>query len=285
MPDDHARVARLRAAPRTDRLRGERMHGFCEALQTRFCAAIEKLNGQAHFSRDVWERPDGGGGVERVIAGGDVFTGGFVGVSAIHGLLPEPELRSDAAPQLFAATGLSLVLHAGNPYVPSVYGSFRHVRLGADPFAPTDEWFGGRAELVPIYPSREDAESFHRVWKTVCDRHPDVADYPRFKRLCDARAARPHGDETRGVGGILFDALRDDPEGAFHFVRECGRAFLSAYVPLVERHRATPFGERERAFQQHRQARIAALEREHAGLFETEMSGPAERALTNPPTA
>src|SRR5690606_19879087 len=123
--DDEARVRRLREEPRTDVLLGERVHRFCEALQTRICHEIERVDGRAAFSRDAWERPGGGGGLARVIENGAVYAKGGVNVSAVHGDLPERAAKGlGAAPQPFFATGISLVLHAVNPYVPTVHASF-----------------------------------------------------------------------------------------------------------------------------------------------------------------
>jgi len=221
-----------------------------------------------------------------VIEGGAVFAKGGVEVSAVHGDLPERAAQGlGVVPQPFFATGLSLVVHAVSPYVPAVHARFHYFRLGADPFAPADHWFGGGADLTPVYPFREDAADFHRVWKAVCDRHPGVADYARFKAWCDEHYYLPHRAEARGVGGIFFDGLRDDPEGAFHFVREAGRALLSAYVPLVARRKGMPWGEREAAFQRLRRGRYAefALAFDRGTRFGLETGGRTESVLMSLP--
>jgi coproporphyrinogen III oxidase len=281
--DDRARVQRLREAPRTDLTLGERMHRFCEALQTRLVGALARLDGTARRSREAWAHPGGGGGVTHGIEDGAVFARAAVEVSAVR-----EEPPAWAALQPCFSTGLTLAVYPVNPYVPAVLAHLRYRRLGADPFAPAEQAFGGEAVLVPVYPFREDAEAFHRVWKAVCDRHPSVADYRRFKARADEAFALPRRREALGVGGLFFDGLRDDPEGAFHFVREAGRALLAAYVPLVERRRATPYGAREAAFQTLRRARLAefcaAGDRE-AGLG-LEIRQPIERLLrTLPPSA
>jgi coproporphyrinogen III oxidase len=100
----------------------------------------------------------------------------------------------------------------------------------------------------------EDAVHFHRTWKDVCDRHdPDF--YPRFKKWCDEYFYLPHRDETRGIGGIFFDQLTRDEARDWAFVRDCAQHFLDAYLPIVERRRRTPFGDRERQFQLLRRGR------------------------------
>lgn len=285
MLDDHRRADRLRAEPRTDRSMGERMQRFVEALQTRICTAFERLDGAAVFSADPWERPGGGGGLTRVITGGAVWEKGGVSTSAVHGLLPDRMARSfEVEPTRFFATGLSLVMHPRNPYVPAVHANFRYFALGDDLLSPRDQWFGGGADLTPTYPERADAEHFHRVWKDVCDQH-DVADYRAFKQQCDAYFFLPHRQEARGIGGIFFDYLRDDPEGTFLFVRQAARAFLSSYVPLVERHRDRPYGERERDFQAHRRGRYAEfnLAFDRGTRFGLETGGRTESILMSLP--
>jgi coproporphyrinogen III oxidase len=285
MLDDHRRADRLRREPRTDRSMGERMQRFVEALQKRICTAFERIDGAATFSEDPWERPGGGGGLTRVISGGDVWEKGGVSTSAVHGLLPDRMATSfGVEPTRFFATGLSLVIHPRNPYVPTVHANFRYFALGDDLLNPRDQWFGGGADLTPYYPERADAEHFHRVWKEVCDEHP-VADYRAFKQQCDSYFFLPHRDETRGVGGIFFDYLRDDPEGTFLFVRQAGRAFLSSYVPLVERHKDRPYGERERDFQAHRRGRYAEfnLAFDRGTRFGLETGGRTESILMSLP--
>src|SRR5690606_27523746 len=119
-----------------------------------------------------------------------------------------------------------------------------------------DQWFGGGADLTPYYPHLADVQHFHRVWKEVCDAHP-LADYGRFKQHCDDYFYIPHRGEARGVGGIFYDYLRDDPEGAFFFSREVGRAFLNSYLPIAERHADAPWTEAERRWQEIRRGRYA----------------------------
>ncbi len=295
MLDDHRRAERLRQESRTDLPRGDRMRRFVEALQTRIVKGFERVEreagGDATFGADRWERqnPDGsegGGGLSRVIEGGAVWEKGGVNVSAVYGPLPE---RMAAAfgvePTRFFATGVSLVIHPRNPYVPAVHANFRYFALGDDPFAPEDQWFGGGADLTPYYPVLEDAQHFHRTWKAVCDEHPDAADYAALKSRCDEYFHLPHRDEARGVGGIFFDYLREDPEGAFLFVRQAGRAFLPSYLPLAERHLARPFGERERRYQAHRRGRYAEfnLAYDRGTRFGLETGGRTESILMSLP--
>ena len=255
MADSHDRVDRLRDEPRTDIPMAHRMQRFVEALQLRITQKFEALDGTATFKLDEWTREEGGGGLTAVIEGGELFEKGGVNTSAVHGELPARMAEVlEVEPKPFFATGLSLVIHPRSPHVPTVHANFRYFALGDDLMDPDDQWFGGGADLTPYYPRLEDAQHFHRVWKEVCANH-DVADYDAFKKACDEYFYLPHREEARGVGGIFYDYVRDDPEGAFFFSREAGRAFLRSYLPIVKRRRDASYGERERHFQAVRRGR------------------------------
>jgi coproporphyrinogen III oxidase len=234
---------------------------FFSGLQDRICGELEVVDGRARFREDEWRREGGGGGRSRVLEGGAVFEKAGVNFSAVEGELPEAlaaqqlaHLRKQFGEQFqtgsrtFYATGISLVLHPLNPYVPTVHANFRFLEQGGA------RWFGGGSDLTPYYPFREDVRHFHRTLKGACDRH-GVADYTHFKKWCDEYFYIKHRNETRGVGGIFFDYLTEDLERVFDFVRDAGESFLSAYLPIAERRKDTPYGERERAFQLIRRGR------------------------------
>ena len=221
-----------------------------------------------------------------VIQDGSLWEKGGVNVSAVNGILPERMANAfgvDRKP--FFATGISLVMNPRNPYVPAVHANFRYFALGEDPLAPEDQWFGGGADLTPYYGEIRDAQHFHRTWKEVCDQHPGVAEYERFKVACDEYFFLPHREEARGIGGIFFDYLRDDPEGTFHFVRQAGRAFLASYVPIAERHASRAFGELERTYQEFRRGRYAEfnLAYDRGTRFGLETGGRTESILMSLP--
>ena len=286
MGDTFDRVETLRENPRKDIPLAHRMKRFVEALQVRITKKLEQVDGSTSFQVDRWERENGGGGgITAVIEGGDVFEKGGVNTSAVHGPLPDrmaEVLEVDAKP--FYATGLSLVVHPRSPYVPTVHANFRYFALGDDLMNPDDQWFGGGADLTPYYPRLEDAQHFHQVWKRVCDRH-EVADYDAFKQECDDYFYLDHRNEARGVGGIFYDYLRDDPEGTFFFSREAGRAFLDSYLPIVERRLADDWGKRERKFQLRRRGRYVEfnLVYDRGTKFGLETDGRTESILMSLP--
>ncbi len=251
-------------------------------LQDRIAAGLEALDGDGRFREDAWERPGGGGGRARVLTGGALFEKAGVNFSEVFGELSEEFARSlPGDGRSFAACGVSLVLHPLNPHVPTVHANFRYLEHGAK------SWFGGGADLTPYYPMREDVVHFHRTWKAVCDRHPAVADYRSMKEECDRYFFLPHRNEARGVGGIFFDNLGGDLEAVFAFVRDAGDAFLTAYGPIAERRRATPWTEAQRTFQQVRRGRYVEfnLLYDRGTVFGLKTNGRTESILMSLPPA
>lgn len=226
----------------------ERSASAVRDLQSTIVSRLEELDGKK-FHVDTWEREGGGGGRTCVIQDGEIFEKGGVNISEVHG-----ELEPTFAEKLpgsgleFFATGISLVLHPASPRVPTVHANFRYLERGGH------GWFGGGADLTPYGLEEEDARHFHRTWKDVCDRHhPDY--YPRFKKECDEYFHLKHRGEARGVGGLFFDYLDEEPDKIFEFWTEAGARFLDSYLPIVERRRSEPFTERERNFQLWRRGR------------------------------
>jgi coproporphyrinogen III oxidase len=241
---------------------------YFRELQDRITAALEGADGGARFREDAWTRSGGGGGRTRVLADGALFEKAGVNFSDVHGeLRPEMERVLPGEGARFRATGVSLVLHPKSPRVPTMHANVRHIQRGSR------GWFGGGMDLTPYYVVPGDAAHFHRTLRAACDAH-DPSFYRRFKRWCDDYFFLPHRNEPRGVGGIFFDYLgagaeatagqpaaepvsprEADPEAVFAFTRAVGDAILPAYLPIVERRRAEPWGERERRWQVLRRGR------------------------------
>lgn len=262
----------------------EVIEAFLLDLQDRICAALENADGQARFREDLWDRPGGGGGRTRVISDGALLEKGGVNFSKVHGDKLPPSAtahRPELAGQPFTAVGVSLVLHPHNPYVPIVHMNYRFFSAG-----PV-WWFGGGADLTPSYGFAEDARHFHRTLKNACDRHgPDF--YPRFKAWCDDYFTIKHRQEMRGVGGIFFDDLSGDAQSLQAFWEDLASSFLESYLPIAERRRHTPFGERERQFQLLRRGRYVEfnLVYDRGTLFGLQSGGRTESILMSlPPLA
>ena len=101
-------------------------------------------------------------------------------------------------------------------------------------------WFGGGADLTPIFPEDADTRDFHAALEAACAAH-DPGYYPRFKEWCDEYFFLKHRNEPRGVGGIFYDDLDSgDWERDFAFTRDVGEAFSRIYP----RARAPPHASR-----------------------------------------
>ena len=166
------------------------------------------------------------------------------------------ERRPELAGRSFEAASLSLIVHPRNPHAPTSHMNLRMFIAGADAADPV-WWFGGGFDLTPYYPTEEDAIAWHRAAKAACDPFgPEL--YARFKKTCDEYFYLPHRGETRGVGGLFFDDLDIGGfEQTFALLRSVGEHYLRGYVPILERRKATPYGDRERDFQLYRRGRYA----------------------------
>ncbi len=251
------------------------------SLQDQITDALSATDGQP-FREDVWERQGGGGGRTRVLEGGSVFEKSGVNFSRVHGNLPEEfadEIPLGSGTEFFA-TGISLVIHPRNPYVPIVHANFRYLEKG------DVAWFGGGADLAPCYPREEDARDFHRTFKAACDAH-DPEYYSRFKKWCDEYFTVRHRSEMRGVGGIFFDYLKDDLDAVFEFVQSVGAAILPAYLPIVQSRMEEPYGERQRHFQAIRRGRYTEfnLVYDRGTAFGLKTGGRSESILMSLPPA
>jgi len=259
---------------------------YFTGLQDRIVAALEAVDG-GKFRRDAWTRAEGGGGDSRVIEASGVLERGGVHFSHVTGArLPASATaaRAELAGRGFEAMGVSLVMHPGNPYVPTVHMNVRCFLATRDGEAPV-WWFGGGMDLTPYYGFEEDAVHFHRTCKQALD--PFGAElHPRLKRWCDEYFHLRHRGEPRGIGGIFFDDLSaPDFETCFAIARSVGDHFLPAYLPIVERRRDTPYGEREREFQAYRRGRYVEfnLVYDRGTLFGLQSGGRTESILMSLP--
>ena len=259
---------------------------YLTGLQERIVARLEAVDGRP-FLRDAWERPEGGGGVSRLIEDGGVLERGGVNFSDVRGASLPPSAtahRPDLAGRSWQAMGVSLVMHTRNPHAPTAHMNVRMfvaMRQGAEPVW----WFGGGMDLTPYYGYDEDAIHFHRSCRAAVA--PFGADlYPRWKKACDDYFYLKHRREPRGVGGIFFDDFADGGfDRAFAIVRSVGDAFVGAYVPIVERRRGQPYGERERDFQAYRRGRYVEfnLVWDRGTLFGLQSNGRTEAILMSLP--
>jgi coproporphyrinogen III oxidase len=237
------------------------LRAWFSSLQDRICASLEEIEDEAakldlapkyiesgRFVKSTWQRlpnEDGGGGTMAILKG-RVFEKAGVNVSTVYGeFAPQfaKEIPGAAEDPRFWASGISLVIHPLNPFIPAIHLNTRHI-------VTSKSWFGGGADLTPTFEYEEDTQDFHQAFRTACDAHnPDY--YPRFKEWCDEYFYLPHRKEPRGIGGIFYDNISsgttaEDFEKDFAFTRDVGEAFLNIYPVLVRRHMTKHWSEADK---------------------------------------
>lgn len=194
---------------------------------------------------------DAGGGLMSVMRGGRVFEKVGVNISTVYGALGETAQKAMAARGVpgmetdprFWASGISLVAHMQNPHAPAVHMNTRMF------WTPHAWWFGGGSDLNPCIEYAEDTAHFHDTQARHLASHGDDL-YPRLKAWADEYFYIPHRHRARGVGGIFMDDRNSGDWAAdFALTQDIGRAFLPAFVPLVDRRRNTPWTEADKETQ------------------------------------
>ncbi len=265
-------------------------YNYILSLQNTICEALENADGSAKFVEDKWVRPEGGGGISKVISQGKVFEKGGVNTSSVHGELPQSMREAFGVNgKNFYACGLSLVIHPVNPYVPTVHANWRYFELYDEIGNTVDTWFGGGSDLTPYYIFEEDGKHFHTVLKNAMDLFGKEL-YPKYKVQCDNYFINKHrNNEARGIGGVFYDYLRpankEDAERLVAFQKSNGDAFLNAYLPIVEKRKNIPFGENEVRWQEIRRGRYAEFNLVHdrGTLFGLKTNGRIESILMSMP--
>ena len=224
-------------------------------IQHEITSSLEALDCKGKIQEELWQREGGGGGRTRVMQKGNLIEKGGVNFSAVHGKLPAAIKKAFGVDQEdFFATGVSIVLHPSNPWVPIIHMNIRYFELNEQ-----IRWFGGGIDLTPHYVIAEDVRYFHQALKDVSDKDsPDF--YPEFKAWADRYFYIKHREETRGVGGLFYDRLNQEKTGLplediFAYSCDLGRLFPKVYAELAGRHRDKPFAEREKQWQLLRRGR------------------------------
>lgn len=253
-------------------------------LRDQICAEFEKIEDEltdslspvGRFVRTPWDRPEGGGG-EMSVMKGRVFEKVGVNISTVHGEFSEvmrKEIPGASEDPRFWASGISLVAHMCSPLVPAVHMNTRMIVVGgarsADRASPEPspiafsegnaggnfkQWFGGGADLTPMYPNDADTADFHDAFKATCDGFaPEY--YAKFKKWCDEYFFLKHRNEPRGVGGIFYDYVNTGNwQNDFEFTQEVGKTFATIYPALVRRHMFEPWTDEQREHQLRKRGR------------------------------
>lgn len=259
-----------------------------QKVQDSICTGLALADGKANFEEELWQRDGGGGGRTRIMQNGNVIEKGGVNFSAVHGKLPEPVKKAfKVDSDEFFATGVSIVMHPENPFVPIIHMNIRYFEMDEQ-----TRWFGGGIDLTPHYVIPTDARFFHHRLKQTCDTF-DPSFYAKFKAHADDYFFIKHREETRGVGGIFYDRLKPentnlDFNQLLDFSVAIGNTFLPVYTELIDRNRDAEFTEPQKEWQYLRRSRYAEFNLVYdAGTkFGLETNGRIESILMSlPPTA
>jgi len=259
-----------------------------QQVQDSICEGLVQADGKAKFEEELWERDGGGGGRTRVMQNGNVIEKGGVNFSAVYGKLPEAVKKAfKVDSDDFFATGVSIVMHPENPFVPIIHMNIRYFEMDEQ-----TRWFGGGIDLTPHYVIPTDARFFHHRLRQTCD-HFDLTFYPKFKAIADDYFFIKHREETRGVGGIFYDRLKPETTNLdfnqiLEFSKAVGNTFLPVYSELIDRNRDQEYTEEHKEWQYLRRSRYAEFNLVYdAGTkFGLETNGRIESILMSlPPTA
>ncbi len=260
-------------------------------LQQQICEALEQEDGASRFDTDEWQRDGqhglGGGGITRVITNGAVIEQGGVNFSHVMGESLPPSAsahRPELAGRAFEAMGLSLVIHPLNPYVPTSHMNVRFFIAEREDEEPI-WWFGGGFDLTPYYGNDDDCRHWHQTAQHACEGFGEET-YPRFKQWCDDYFYLRHRKEPRGIGGLFFDDLNEwDFATCFKFMQSVGNHYTQAYLPIIQRRKDQPYGDRQRDFQLYRRGRYVEfnLVFDRGTLFGLQSGGRTESILMSLP--
>ena len=206
----------------------------------------KSIKKQITFNQKPWDRDGGGGGIISIMHG-KVFEKVGVNISTVHGKFSREfrqQIPGAEENGLFWASGISVVSHMCNPYVPAAHMNTRMLVTGKGDKKKI--WFGGGGDLTPTFNDLESSNIFHKDLKSICDKY-DKSYYPKFKSWCDDYFYLPHREEPRGVGGVFFDYLcNEEWEKDFSFIQDIGSIFLSSYLSIIKNRLSRKFNEKDR---------------------------------------
>ncbi len=260
-------------------LNSQKVESEFRKVQNSICNFLQKETGDK-YREDQWKYSSGtGGGITRIFSGDNIEKGG-VNFSALSGELSEKiaiQLKA-GSDRTFYATGVSLVIHPVNPFIPTIHMNIRYLERGGK------KWFGGGIDLTPYYPEKEDIITFHRMLKNICDAHNSQY-YFDFKKQCDEYFFIKHRNEARGIGGIFFDYLDNDIEKNFAFTLDVGMGFNHLYAPFLNKYIHHKYSSQQKDFQEIRRGRYVEfnLVYDRGTLFGLETRGRIESILMSLP--
>jgi coproporphyrinogen III oxidase len=221
-----------------------------KSLRDQICQIFEDIDPTGKFERTPWTR-EGGGGGEISLMRGEVFEKVGVNISTVHGNFSDKfskEIPGTENSSEFWASGISLVAHMRSPLVPAVHMNTRFI-------CTEKSWFGGGADMTPIYNDEQDTKDFHAAFKEACDKF-DPSYYAKFKKWADDYFFLPHRNEPRGIGGVFYDYIDSGNwEDDFNFTKEIGKTFAKIYPEIVRRNMNKKWTNEQREYQLYKRGR------------------------------
>lgn len=260
-----------------------RTAGIYKDIQQIICQTLEEADGMGKFSHIAWEK-EIGSGITCVMQNGSVIEKAGVNFSSVKGKFNDnmTKLLGENA-NTFEVTGISSIIHSGNPFVPTIHMNVRYFSLDNG-----SSWFGGGIDLTPAYINLEEARLFHQTIKDICDRY-DTTFYPEWKTWADDYFYLPHRHETRGIGGIFFDRIKPASENDFekmlNLTSELALMFPAIYCRLMKDNGYKPFTEAQKKWQKIRRGRYVEFNLIHdrGTKFGLESEGNIESILVSLP--
>ncbi len=215
-------------------IKRELVSNWFKTLQNAFCEDIIRIEkNKSKFISTSWKRSpkkDEGGGEYRILQNGNVFEKVGVNFSKVYGKFPKEFQKNIPGAQKdprFWASGISVVMHMKNPFIPAMHFNTRYI-------ITTYGWFGGGMDVTPSKIDKKEKEVFHQTLKKMCNRH-NKNFYKKYKKWCDEYFYLPHRKEPRGIGGIFFDYKKDNFEKDFKFVRDVGVTFQLIFNNIISK--------------------------------------------------
>ena len=215
-------------------IKRELVSNWFETLQNAFCQDIIRIEkNKSKFISTSWNRnskKDEGGGEYRILQNGNVFEKVGVNFSKVYGKFPKEFQKNIPGAQKdprFWASGISVVMHMKNPFIPAMHFNTRYI-------ITTYGWFGGGMDVTPSKIDKKEKKVLHQTLKKMCDRH-NKNFYRKYKKWCDDYFYLPHRKEPRGIGGIFFDYKKDNFEKDFKFVRDVGVTFQLIFNNIISK--------------------------------------------------
>ena len=248
---------------------------------------VKHFEEKSKIQDDVWQKKELGYGNSIVIDDGNFFDKAGINFSSITGKsLPESSVgnKSKSMGLPFFATGVSVVFHPKNPYIPTAHLNIRYFCTFKED-QMFEEWFGGGFDLTPYILDEEDCQKWHEGAKKACEVI-DSNFYKMAKKNCDEYFYIPHRKEHRGIGGIFYEKRKfEQTDQGLNFSQRVSENFIKNYVEIINKQKTKKYTEVENKFQRFRRGRYVEfnLTYDRGTLFGLQSGGRIESILMSLP--